>query len=89
MRHSVLWEKLAEQVFKTLDIFRRKFYEPQFLHLLLPKETLTSITVTSALAIKENITIQSQNEIKKKKKRTDILLVPNLRKKQSVFFHLV
>ena len=88
MRHSVLWEKLAEQVFKTLDIFRRKFYEPQFLHLLLPKETLTSITVTSALAIKENITIQSQNEIKKKK-RTDILLVPNLRKKQSVFFHLV
>ena len=67
MRHSVLWEKLAEQVFKTLDIFRRKFYEPQFLHLLLPKETLTSITVTSALAIKENITIQSQNEIKKKK----------------------
>ena len=89
MRHYGLWEKLAEQVFKTLDIFRRKFYEPQFLHLLLPKETLTSITVTSALAIKENITIQSQNEIKKKKKRTDILLVPNLRKKQSVFFHLV
>ena len=60
MRHSVLWEKLAEQVFKTLDIFRRKFYEPQFLHLLLPKETLTSIMVTSALAIKENIAKNSR-----------------------------
>ena len=63
MRQSVLWEKLAEQVFKTLDIFRRKISEPQILHLLLPKETLTSITVTSALAIKENITIKSQNKI--------------------------
>ena len=67
MRHSVLRGKLAEQVFKTLDIFRRNFYESQFLHLLLPKEKLTSITVTSALAIKENITIKSQNEIKQKR----------------------
>ena len=66
MGQSVLWAKLAQQVLKTLDNFRRKFYESQFLHFLLPKETLTSVTVTSALAIKENITIKSQNEIKKK-----------------------
>ena len=52
MRHSVLWEKLAEQTFRWLDLFRR-FYESQFLHLLIPRETLTSLMVPSALAIKE------------------------------------
>ena len=57
MRHSVLWKKLEEQAFRKLDIFR--FYESQFLHLLIPRETLTSLMVTSALAIKENITITS------------------------------
>ena len=36
-----------------IDLFRR-FYESQFLHLLIPRETLMSLMVTSALAIKEN-----------------------------------
>ena len=36
MRHSVLWEKLAEQAFRELDILRRKFYEFNCLHLLKP-----------------------------------------------------
>ena len=40
MRHSMLWKKLEEQGFRELDIFR--FYESQFLHLLIPRETLTS-----------------------------------------------
>ena len=61
----MLWEKLAEQAFRELDTFRRRFYESQFLHLLMPREILTSLlTMTSTSAIKENITIKS-----KKKKR--------------------
>ena len=52
MRHSVLWEKLAEKAFRQLDLFRRRFYESQFLHLFIPRETLTSLTVKSALAIR-------------------------------------
>ena len=28
MRHSVLWEKVAEQIFRQLDIFRSRFYKP-------------------------------------------------------------
>ena len=44
-----------------IDLFRRRFYESQFLHLLIPRETLTSLTVKSALAIKEKFTIKSQN----------------------------
>ena len=43
------------------DLFRR-FYESQCLHLLIHRET-TSLMVTSALAIKENITIKSQNRV--------------------------
>ena len=31
MRHSVFWEKLAEQAFRLLDISRRRFYESNFL----------------------------------------------------------
>ena len=62
-RHSVLWEKMAEQAFIWLDLFRRRFYESQFLHLLIPRETLTSLMVTSALSIKENFTIKSQNRV--------------------------
>ena len=46
-----------------IDLFRRRFYEPQFLHLLIPRETLTSLTVKSALAIKEKFTIKSQNRV--------------------------
>ena len=63
MRHSVLWEKLAEQAFWQLDLFRRRFYEFQFLHLLIPSKTLTSLMVTSALAIKKNFTVKSQNRV--------------------------
>ena len=59
MKNSVLWKKLAEQAFRSLDILRRRLYESQFLHLLIPRETLTSLMVTSALAIKEKITIKS------------------------------
>ena len=54
--------KLAEQAFRELGLFRR-FYESQFLHPLIPRETLTSLMVTSALAIKENFTIRSQNRV--------------------------
>ena len=33
------------------------------MHLLIPREMLTLLMVTSALAIKENFTIESQNRI--------------------------
>ena len=33
------------------------------MHLLIPRETLTSLMVTSALAIEENFTIKSQNKV--------------------------
>ena len=49
-----------EALFGELDIFRGRFYEPQFLQLLIPREILTWLTVTSALAI-ENITNKNQN----------------------------
>ena len=49
----MLWKKLAQQAFRQLDLFRKRFYEFQFLHLLIPKKTLTSLMVTSALAIKK------------------------------------
>ena len=48
---------------QLLDLFRRRFYESQFLHLLIPRETLTSLMVTSALAIKENFETKSQNRV--------------------------
>ena len=47
MRHSVLWEKLAEQAFRELDIFRRKSDESNFLHLLRPRKALKSLAETS------------------------------------------
>ena len=59
----MLWGKLAEQAFRYLDFFRRRFYESQFLHLLIPRETLSSLMVMSTLATKENITIKSQNRV--------------------------
>ena len=46
-----------------IDLFRRRFYESQFLHRLISRETLTSLTVKSALAIKEKFTIKSQNRV--------------------------
>ena len=69
MRHSVLWKKLEEQAFRELD--NSRFYESQFLRLLIPRETLTSLMVTSALTIKENITIKVQNRV---------AMVPRIRK---------
>ena len=44
-----------------IDLSRRRFYKFQFLHLLIPRETLMSLTVKSALAIKEKFTIKSPN----------------------------
>ena len=44
---TLLWEKLAEQVFRWLDIFRR-FYEPNFLYLLISRKALKLLTKTSA-----------------------------------------
>ena len=56
---TLLWEKLAEQAFRELDIFRKRFYESQFLHLLIHRETLILLKMISALANKKNI--KSQN----------------------------
>ena len=61
MRHSAL-EKTGRTGLQ-IDPFKKMFYEFQFLHLLIPRETLTSLIVTSALAIKENVTIKSQNRV--------------------------
>ena len=44
-----------------IDLFKKRLYESQILHLLIPRETLTSLTVKSALAIKEKFTIKSPN----------------------------
>ena len=41
----------------------RSFQEKILLHLLIPRKTLTSLMVTSALAIKEKFTIKSQNRV--------------------------
>lgn len=38
VRHSVLWDKLAAQAFQ-IDIFRGRFYEPSFLHLLISRKS--------------------------------------------------
>ena len=64
MRHSVLWEKMGRAGLQILRFFSGEdFYESQFLHLRLPRGTLTSLMVTSALVITENITIKSQNRV--------------------------
>ena len=58
------WEEYSIEIRnRPSDIFRRRFDESQFLHLLIPREAVTSLTVTSALAIKEDITIKSQNRV--------------------------
>ena len=62
MRHSVLWEKLAEQAFRQLDLFQRRFYESQFLHLLIPRETLMPLMVKSALAIRKSLQLKVKIE---------------------------
>ena len=46
-----------------IDLSRRRFYKFQFLHLLIPRETLMSLMVTSALVIQENFTITSENRV--------------------------
>jgi len=45
------------------DTFKRRFYGLWFLHLLIPREMLTSMTVMAALAIKGKITIKSQKRV--------------------------
>ena len=58
----MLWE--AGRTDLQIGILRKKFYKSQFLHLFIPRKTLTLLTVTSALAIKKNITnIKSQNRV--------------------------
>ena len=42
-------------------VLSEDFYEPQFLPPLVPSKTQTSLTATSAVAIKEKTTIKSQN----------------------------
>ena len=39
---------------KKTDTTGKVFYEPEFLHLLIPRKTLKSLTVMSSLATKEN-----------------------------------
>ena len=46
-----------------IDLFKKRLYESQILHLLITRETLTSLTVKSALAIKEKFTIESPNRV--------------------------
>ena len=53
--------KTGKTSIQIVRSFQEKFYESQFLHLLIPRETLTSLTVKSALAIKEKFTIKSPN----------------------------
>lgn len=62
-RHSVLWEKLEEQAFRKWAMFKRGFYEPKFLHILISREALKSLTVTSALAIKDSNAFERQNGV--------------------------
>ena len=53
--------------------FRRKFYKSQFLHLLIHRETLKSLLVTSPLSIKENIAIKIQNRVSMVQKSKEII----------------
>ena len=46
-----------------IDTFRRRFYAPQFLHLLISRKALKSLTVSTALAIKDRNVTESQNGI--------------------------
>ena len=62
MRHSLCalgkTDKTGLQIVKIL-----RFYKPKFLHLLIPREVLTSLMAAFALAIEEKTTIKSQNEV--------------------------
>ena len=58
----MLWEKTGRTGLQ-IDLFKKRLYESQILHLLIPRETLTLLTVESALAIKENFTIKSPNRV--------------------------
>ena len=58
MRHSVLYKKLTQQAFKQLNLFKKRFYESQFLHLLIPRKILMSLMVKSALAIKKSLQLK-------------------------------
>ena len=45
MRHSVFWEKTG-RIGLQIGIFRRRFYEPNFLYLLISRKALKSLMVT-------------------------------------------
>ena len=62
MRHSLCALGKTDKTGLQIDIFRR-FYEPKFLHLLIPREVLTSLMAAFALTIKEKTTIKSQNGV--------------------------
>ena len=47
--------KLAEQAFRELYIFRRSFYEPSFLHLLISRKALRSLMETPAPVTGSNL----------------------------------
>ena len=51
MRYSVLWKKNWKN--RPSDSWTlRRFYEPKFLHLLISRKALKSLTVTSVLAMR-------------------------------------
>lgn len=54
---TCVWKKLQNRPLNR-GHFQRRTMRPKFLHLLIPREALTSLMVTSALAIKEKITIK-------------------------------
>ena len=47
-RHPVLWEKPTEWAFRKVSIFRRNFYDPVILHVLIPRKAPKSVMETSA-----------------------------------------
>ena len=61
MRHTALGK--TGRTGLQRDTFRRRLYVPQFLHPLISRKALKSLTVTSALAIKERNVTESQNGI--------------------------
>ena len=57
LRHSVIWN--SERAGQEIDNFWRRLYEPWFLHLVIPRKTQISLTVTFVLAMGQ-IKIKSQ-----------------------------
>ena len=63
MRHSVLWEKLAEQVFRQLDIFRSQFYEPKSCYLFIYRKALKSSMMMTAPCDQQKTCAKNMNLI--------------------------